>query len=232
MIMDWFRKLRGLSWMFTLTVSILFFIWLFGTWQSYYTFGVSHKGLLRFGLKDVGALQIEQSIGRVKESLRGRVESQLPVIELYIPSAQYSALHVNLPHSGFNYVEGAIRNDGKLEDVKIRYRGDNGYHWGFEKKSLRIKTKKKSLFRGFRRFNLIAPRTGEILNNYLSLRLGSLMGIACPKVELVRVSINNEDRGVYILTEQLEEMTLRRHGFMPGDLYAGEVNGVDQYLVV
>ncbi|MFT5197434.1 MAG: hypothetical protein ACI87O_000073 [Planctomycetota bacterium] len=39
-------------------------------------------------------------------------------------------------------------------------------------------------------------------------------------------------RGFYILTEQLDESTLRRAGRMPGDLYSGEMIGMDHFTGV
>ena len=70
-----------------------------------------------------------------------------------------SAWTRNLPHSGFEYVEGGMLYDGTIQEVDLRYRGDNVYHWGFWKKSWRVKTKRGALYKGLRKFNLVAPRT-------------------------------------------------------------------------
>lgn len=45
----------------------------------------------------------------------------------------------------------------------------------------------------------------------------------------MRVILNNEDRGVHILVEQLREITLRRHHLMPADIYQGEIIGKDKH---
>ena len=39
--------------------------------------------------------------------------------------------------------------DGKLEKVQIKYRGDFLYHWGYDKKSIRVRTTRQNLFQGF-----------------------------------------------------------------------------------
>ena len=63
-------------------------------------------------------------------------------------------------------VGGGLWEGDKLRRVDVRYRGDNVYHWGYFKKSWRVKTKKGTLYDGMRRFNLIAPITAEIVNNH------------------------------------------------------------------
>ena len=68
-----------------------------------------------------------------------------------------------------------------------------------------------------------------MLNNYLSYRLATHMGLISPHAEVVNVALNGENLGVFILTEQLEESTIRRHGRMPGDVYSGELVGRDSY---
>ena len=43
-----------------------------------------------------------------------------------------------------------LGNDDKLKKIKIRYRGDNPRNWLFQKKNLRIKTRKKDQLGQFR----------------------------------------------------------------------------------
>ena len=57
-------------------------------------------------------------------------------------SLRGARLNSNLPHSGFEYVDGAVLNDGSFDKVSMRYRGDHAYHWMYHKKSLRVKTTK------------------------------------------------------------------------------------------
>jgi len=158
-----------------------------------------------------------------------RDNSLINNIHIFVSQKNLENLNSNLPHSGFNYVEGYLLNQNTYDKIKLKYRGDSLFHWSSYKKSLRIKTSKKSLFNGMRDFNLIVPRTPQILNNYLSYHLGSLMGLISPKTELVDLFINDELSGIYILTEQLSESTLRRSFHMPGDIYSGEFIGLDHY---
>ncbi|MEQ1634046.1 MAG: CotH kinase family protein, partial [Planctomycetota bacterium] len=83
------------------------------------------------------------------------------------------------------------------------------------------------LVEGMRKFNLVVSKTDEQLNNHLSYRLAARLGLITPTCELVRVFLNGKYHGLYELTEQLEEGTLRRHDRMPGDLYSGELIMLD-----
>ena len=125
-----------------------------------------------------------------------------------------------MPQSGYDYVKGRILIDGKLAKGDLKYRGDTFYRWAWDKKSMRIRTSRQTLFEGLRYVNLLSARSKEQLNNYLSYRLASLMGLVAPRTELVRVFINGKDRGVHFLVEQLRETTIRQANLMPGDLYS------------
>ena len=156
----------------------------------------------------------------------------LGTVSLYVSKAGLSQLDRRLPESGFEYVDGGLWDDGRIREVELRYRGDNVYHWGYYKKSWRVKTKKGSLYHGMRRFNLLVPITPEIANNHLSYRLGAELGVISPRTEIVNVTINGKLRGIHHLVEQLSELTLRRHNSPPGDLYSGEIVARDVFVGV
>ena len=156
-------------------------------------------------------------------------ETSLPRINLFVPEANLAQLESHMPQSGFRYVKGGILIDGQLKKAKIKYRGDYIYHWGWDKKSVRVKTGKGTLFGGLRTFNLQAPKRDQQLNNYLSLKLANVLGLLAPQTEIVRLFLNGQDRGVYIFVEQPSETTLRNARLMPGDMYRGEMVGKDQF---
>ena len=136
----------------------------------------------------------------------------------------------HLPHSGRDYVDAhLLYSDGDIHKVSVKYRGDFFWHWAGTKKSIRVKTKKAHLFDGLRSFNLLAPKSPSKLNGHLGYLLAREMGLIAPASELVTVSINGENRGVYVLVEQLEEMVLRSNDRMPGDIFVGELVARDQY---
>lgn len=229
-VVRWFWKWSPLV---CLPIMVALGIWFGGTYQRWFDFEVRMRTSSDLNLEKVGRLEAERMLRVLKTSVTGTTrnrlleESGLRTIHLYLKDGDLKRLDSNLPHSSREYVDGGMYYDGAFREVDLRYRGDNVYHWGYWKKSWRVKTKRDRLFEGMRKFNLVAPRTPEIVNNYLSLKLASKMGLIAPRVELVNVTVNGKLLGLYTLTEQLEESTIRRARRMPGDLYSGELVGVD-----
>lgn len=223
------------SLLITLPVAIGFGHWLLATADRYRDFGLRNTISGPLTLETVGRMEFDHMIrqlGRLMwltPAAQNSGGSGLRTVSLYVPESTLAEIDSNLPHSGFQYVDGGLWDGDKIREVEVRYRGDNIYHWGYFKKSWRIKTKKDTTFEGMRRFNLIAPITAEIVNNHLSYLLASSMGLVTPRSELVNATVNGKLSGIYVLTEQLSELTLRRHGLMPGDLYSGEVYGRESY---
>ena len=220
------RRVFFWSWIATLPVALLGGYWVFSTFDRFASFGVrfnpEHPS---FTLSSVGRNEAKSVIQRLRASVLRTVapDSAYRAIHLFVPKPELAKLNSHLPQSGFKYVRGRMLIDGKLEKIKYRYRGDTFYRWAWAKKSMRVKTSKKKLFDGIRTFNLLAPRSDEQLNNYLSYQLAKQMGLMVPNTELVRVYLNGEDHGILVFVEQIKEIMLRRYGRMPGDIYRGEL---------
>lgn len=222
----WVTTLWRWSVLVTLPVSLAFLWWVGTTWQRHAAFRVQQATLEGFRLHDVGAMTAGELLRRIEIDW-ATIGSHRPLpglrtLDLFVPEVGLARLDADLPHSGFEYVDGVLRAGNDDWRVEVRYRGDNVYHWGYRKKSFRVKTKKSRLFEGLRSFNLIAPRTPELLNNYLAYRLAHRLGLLAPRVELVELRLNGKVMGVHVLTEQLDESTLRGQGYMPGDLFSGD----------
>jgi len=232
---DKFRKAFHWSWIVTVPVTLLFLVWLMGVIPKYWDFGMRYRTYANAAkLKNIGEMEFKHLLRKLQLKFTPAVSNNqrgLPRINLFIEDTVEAKLNENLPHSGRNYVKAQLMYpDGKLRKVKIKYRGDFHWHWAFYKKSMRVKTKKRRLFLGMRSFNLIAPKFSAQINNYLAYRLAAYMELLSPRVQMVNVYINGENRGVHLLVEQLKEMTLRYSHRMPGDLYVGELIGKDRYL--
>ena len=227
------RQIFLWSWVITVPISLVAGYLLYRSADRTYTYSVRYGGgqqELQFDrIARYEASQLA-NFARVKffKGLGGGA-TRLKSLHLVVPEANLAQLESHMPQSGFEYVEGRMIQEGKLKKVKVKYRGDTFYRWAWDKKSLRIKTSKKSLFEGIRSVNLLAPRTDEQLNNHLSYRLASMMGVLAPRTELIRLFLNGEDRGVHILVEQIKELTLRNASLMPGDIYRGELIGKDRF---
>ncbi len=233
-VFDKFCRVFHWSWILTVPVMLLFLVWIAGVMPRYWDFGIRYGTFKNAAkLKNIGEMEFKHLLRKLQlksTPVLSHDRQDLPQINLIIEGGAEAELNRNLPHSGRNYVKAQLMYpDGKLLNVKIKYRGDFHWHWAFYKKSMRVKTKKGRLFLGMRRFNLIAPKFSAQVNNYLSYRLAAYMGLLSPRAHMVNVYVNAENRGVHLLVEQLKEMTLRNNERMPGDLYVGELIGRDGY---
>jgi hypothetical protein len=227
------RKIFLWSWVITVPISLVGSYLLYRAVDRTYTYSVRYGGEKReLQFDRIARYEASQLANFARVNLikgLGRKQTSLKSLHLVIPEANLAQLESHMPQSGFEYVDGRIIRDGRLSKVKVKYRGDTFYRWAWDKKSLRIKTAKKSLFEGIRSINLLAPRVEEQLNNYLSYRLAEMMGVLVPRTEVVRLFLNGKDRGVHILVEQIKELTLRNASLMPGDIYRGEMVGKDRF---
>jgi hypothetical protein len=223
------------SWAVTVPITVTFLYWTDQTWSRFHTFGVLHRSttenirLLTTGEREANKL-INQGVFEIMgKGGRGSLTSDdLRLISLFVDEGKLARLNKHLPHSGFQEVKGKIWNGTESIDCKLRYRGDHAHHWAFAKKSWRVKTDRSNLFEGLRKFNLINPKFAPQINNYFGYKLASKMGLIAPRCEMVQLAINGKMQGVHVLVEQLEELTLRQNGYMPGDLYSGELVATDQ----
>ena len=230
------RRLWRLSWIVTLPVTLVFFLWFQRTYERYENFGLRQFTPDQLTLRRSGQLELDHMAAslQVEANALGLAErlqrTGLRTVSLFVKEGNLQQLNSDLPVSGAEYVDGGLSTDGSaVQEVDVRYRGDSVYHWAYWKKSWRVKTKKDELFMGMRKFNLIATRSKNLLNNHFAYRLANHMGLISPYSEVVNVVLNGKLLGVYILTEQLDESTIRRHDKMPGDVYSGDIAGRDRY---
>jgi len=210
-------------------------MWAYASLSDYFNIAIRYEpGDVKIKLYEIGKINFEKYISRIigPEGYGSNAklgDAKLKSINIFVSEANIAKLNSNLPHSGFDYVNGSLLFNDKILDVKLRYRGDFPYHWAFSKKSFRVKTSKDELFDGMRKFNLNAPKLYEQVNEFLTYRLADTLGLMTPKHEMVSIFINGKWNGVYILLEQIDEMTIRRHNRIPGDLYVGELIAKDAY---
>ena len=204
----------------------------YNTAERFFSFGVRYQSGLRFPLWDTLVYERNHLSQKIRATFWGEVRgntTSLTTVHVAVPESNIAQLNSRLPHSGFEYVKGRILIDGKLAKAKVKYRGDFPNHWAWDKKSLRIKTSKNNLYDGMRRFNLQAPKRASQIINFQSLELAAAMGLLGPRAKLVRLFLNGKNRGIYVLVEQLGEITLRNADRMPGDIYRGETIAKDKF---
>ena len=222
------------SWVVTLPVTLIGGYWVFSTVERFHTYKVRYNPVNKsqLDLGNIAQYEIARLVQRIRAGVENNFrhnETNLKRINLIVSESEIARLEAHMPQSGFEYVKARLLINGKIEKARVKYRGDTFYRWAWDKKSLRIKTTKNNLLDGLRYSNLLAPRTEEQLNNHLSYRLANIMGLVAPATEIVRLFVNGEDRGVHVKVEQINELTLRRHQLMPGDIYRGEIIGKDKF---
>ncbi len=156
-----------------------------------------------------------------------RVEERVPTerlwangeIHLHVPGSTWDALLADLPVSGETYRPVQVWNGGRYRKARLRLRGNSGFHWLPPKRSLKLKTTKKHLLRGYRRINLTVKHPYvESLAHEVALEWGLLAPVSHP----VRVFVDGKLYGTLRFLEEVDESFLRRHGRMPGDVFKGE----------
>ena len=119
-------------------------------------------------------------------------------------------------------VPAELRIDDKTYDVEIRYRGDVGNHWRYEKKSFKIKLVDGLFPDGTKSKKLFIPQDRGYLIESTNNARASLLGLVVPRSDFVNLSINDNDQGVYYEIEPWEKPLLERNGKSSATSILGE----------
>lgn len=229
-----------LAWLVVIPALALLLTWSARTADMYRVLGLRNLGDVTVGgitLHEVATMQYHYLVQQLKRQVSQAVGSssagELPRLHLFVQDAGLRDLDAALPASGFEYVKGRFLNGDKFSRVKVRYRGDFAIHWGFFKKSWRIKTKRGDLFNGMRKFNLIAPKSELMYANHFGYEMARALDLMAPKSAMVMLNLNGHDQGLYLLAQQIDESLLREQRRLPGDIYSGdEYYGLDTWHAV
>ncbi len=162
-------------------------------------------------------------------------QSQLKTFDITIDPNHISQLNSNLPKSGKEnyykaYLKITLPDEGEkasIRKIKLRYRGDNNYHWLNDKKSLRIKLK-GGVYEMEKTFNLLNPVELSSFRDVVNYNLAKKIGLIAPDCYPVRVTINGQFMGVYLYLSQVDENLLRKYKRMPGSIYYGDLGVIDK----
>ena len=164
----------------------------------------------------------------------------LPTKHLHVSKNNLDKLMSNFPDSTKNWKNGFIFENGEMKKINLRYLGDNLNNWIFENKSFKLKYSKKNFDTKYRSFDYFTPRVNpdkefeftRVVAHYLLEKFGNIT----PKVRMVEIRINSENKGIYLEIPKLDEFFLRQNNFMPVNIYKGENNnrevkiGIDENL--
>jgi hypothetical protein len=183
-------------------------------------FKYAHKSLSNYQNSFNWALyKIEINLLKFIKNLKNNKKKGLNKKKIYIAEKSQKALLQNIPMSTKIWQQGfLLGNDDKLKKIKIRYRGDNPRNWLFQKKNLRIKTRKKDQLGQFRYYDYHPYN----VKKFVSGRIANKTGVNSQKYDLIELYINDISEGIYIQTEKINENFLRRNKIMPVNIYKGE----------
>lgn len=221
------EKIIIFSLLFSMPITIFFIIWLYFTTNSYLEsdhLNEFEKGVFKKGvrLKRVGLMEFMELKANIKQTLGIHHKSD---VNIFIKNSDLIQLNKNLPTSGFNDKKAFLFIDDKVIKGKVRYRGDNFYHWFMPHKSWRFKTSKNDLYNNVRKYNFIVLKSSGLLANHQSYKLARLMGLLAPESSIKTLSVNRKYNGLKLMVEQIDESFLRNSGRIPSDIYKGDNMG-------
>lgn len=142
-------------------------------------------------------------------------------VDIFIPEKTTNKLLSDVPTSTKTYLPSKMIINNNIQDTMVRYLGDNPINYMLDKKSIRIKTRKRELINKKRYFEYrFTQRTP--LNDYIAFKLAKKIGLLVSDVKLVELYINRKSKGIFLEKERLNESFLRRNKIMPINLYKGE----------
>ena len=207
---------------------IIFLISCLGaTFFSYSIFSKEYRLVNIYGGGNASANLVDLEKKALFSNIQSKISLQsaigLPVVDLFVPDKSHSVLNEDLPKNIKKWVPAQFRYpNGNYKEVKIRYRGDNFFNWAYQKKSYRIKLKKKQLIDSTRVFNYTFLSDKDALIRYLPYFIGKLVNLPTPNARLIELRVNGKPQGVYMEYDDIDEGFLRRNNYMPVNIYKGE----------
>ena len=213
------RKLIRFISIFLMLVSAVLLVLLFlSTLKLDYKY--AHKSLVTYQRPfDWAVYKLEINLLKFVKKLKNNKENGLTKKRIYISEKSQKILLKNVPMSTKIWQQGFFMMDKEqLKKIKVRYRGDNPRNWLFNKKNIRIKTRKKNQFGQFRYYDYDPYQ----FQKFVSGKIANKFDIISPNYELIELFINDNSEGIYIQTEKINENFLRRNKLMPVNIYKGE----------
>ena len=93
----------------------------------------------------------------------------------------------------------------------MRLKGGRNAHWNEKKySSYKIKLGKETYLMGMRKFSLSKPRMRNYIHEWLFHEMGKELGLINLNYKFINLSINGDDRGLYVLEEGFGKELIER----------------------
>ncbi len=222
--MNKFKKFIIFSLIITLPLSLFYSIWLLDIYNQ-------NKVMDKIKLHMTKGHRLYQLGIHNYNSLYNGVLSSLGYknqidVNILISNNIKNKFFKNIPPKNLDYKKIALIYNGEFLPLKIKLRGDNFWHWLYNEKSWRIKTKKTNLIHSNRKINFIVPKGNEAISNHiLSFKLAKELNLLAPEATIKSFYINGKFNDYRMMIEQIDENFLRKNKMMPNDVYKGDMEG-------
>ena len=110
-----------------------------------------------------------------------------------------------------NWVNATVQNSGKSYKAKIKLKGGTGaQHFG-DKWSFRLKLKDQKTLFGMREFAVMSPVRRNNLGQWFIRKVYEKEGLITRKYDFIKLSINGENKGIYVIDERYDKIMLERN---------------------
>ncbi len=110
------------------------------------------------------------------------------------------------------WIKATVHNSEKLHNAKIRLKGAIAdQHLADEKWSFRLKLKKDETIFGMREFSVMDPTRRNFLGQWFIRKAYEKEGLITRKYNFIKLILNGEDKGIYVIDERYDKIMLERN---------------------
>lgn len=221
----WWRRWSLRDVLFVTLPPMALAIWLFGSAVADYhrarqfdDWWAAQTSVRKFGWNRIRTALNAVALTRAESRMSAERED-VPQLRLYVDRNEFDRIDADVGANWGEWVDVQIDDHGELLDAELRFRGDGSAHWTTEKKSFTLKTKRESLYKGFRS---MAFSVKDVLPQYLAATLAQDFGLLAPEQQVVPVFLNDRFYGLHRFVEPIDESFLRRNLRMPGNVFRAD----------
>tara|TARA_B100000780_G_scaffold278337_1_gene251522 strand:- start:1323 stop:3020 length:1698 start_codon:yes stop_codon:yes gene_type:complete len=171
---------------------------------------------------------LKAEMAKIFQKLRFiKKNSQFSKVKITLNKKSSKKLLGNTPNSTKDWVKASLKYENNLvQNIELRYRGDNPWNWLMEKKSYRIKLRKNELINNSKYLEYF-PFSPTM---FFSSKLSSEMDLLTLKPKLIELYINGISNGMYVEFERLNENFLKKNNINFANIYKGENHASERYI--